>query len=72
MATRSHTQRNQIIESDTKTEPTPQLTDDQWVLIEELFPTPQPSPLGGRPRHANRNCLEGILFVLLTGCRWKD
>ena len=25
---------------------------------------------GGRPPHSSRACLEGILFVLLTGCPW--
>jgi hypothetical protein len=39
------------------------------VLIAELFPTPRRRPLDGRPAHANRDCLEGILFVLLTECR---
>jgi len=26
---------------------------------------------GGRPACANRDCFEGIVFVLLSGCRWK-
>jgi transposase len=72
MATRSRSKLGQLDNSGSRTEPSPQLTDDQWFLIEVLFPEPQPSPLGGRPRHSNRDCLEGILFVLLTGCRWKD
>lgn len=72
MATRSRTEPGRLVDSGSRTEPTPQLTDDQWFLIEDLFPDPQPSRLGGRPRHSNRDCLEGILFVLLTGCRWKD
>jgi transposase len=72
MATRSRIEPRRFVDSGSRTEPTPQLTDDQWFLIEDLFPDPQPSPLGGRPRHSNRDCLEGILFVLLTGCRWKD
>lgn len=26
---------------------------------------------GGRPRRPDRDCLNGILFVLRTGCQWK-
>lgn len=49
----------------------PMLTDDQWAKIEPLLPEPKPDPRGGRPR-GNRECLEGILWVLRTGARWKD
>lgn len=72
MAIRSRTELDRLEQSGSRTEPTPQLTDDQWFLIADLFPNPEPSPWGGRLRHANRDCLEGILFVLVTGCRWKD
>ncbi|NMH98736.1 transposase [Pseudonocardia sp. K10HN5] len=34
-------------------------------------PTPSCGP-GGRPRIDDRAALEGILFVLHTGCRWRD
>jgi transposase len=50
----------------------PQLTDEQWSLISDLFPVPKPDPRGGRPRADSRQCLEGILWVLRTGARWKD
>lgn len=49
-----------------------QLTDEHWEMIADLFPELEPRPRGGRPPYSNRACLEGILFVLLTGCRWKD
>jgi transposase len=52
--------------------PRPQLTDEQWLLIADLFPVPAPDPRGGRPRADVRQCLEGILWVLRTGARWKD
>ena len=55
-----------------RTEPGWQLSDEQWFLIADLFPTPRPSPAGGRPRVPPRPCLEGILWVLRTGARWKD
>ena len=50
----------------------PQLTDEQWLLISEFFPVPLPDPRGGRPRTDARLCLEGILWVLRSGARWKD
>ena len=30
-----------------------QLTDEQWLLICDLFPIPKPDPRGGRPRVDN-------------------
>lgn len=51
---------------------TPQLTDSQWALIADLFVSPSPGPRGGRPRADARRCVEGILWVLRTGARWKD
>jgi len=52
--------------------PPPQLTDEQWLLISDCFPVPAPDPRGGRPRANVRRCLEGILWVLRSGARWKD
>ena len=55
-----------------RTERFTQLTDEQWSLIEHLFPWTPPTSVGGRPKVPPRDCLEGILWVLRTGCRWKD
>jgi transposase len=55
-----------------RTEPKPQLSDEQWFLIADLFPHPPIAPDGGRPRVHPRACLEGIIWVLRTGARWKD
>jgi transposase len=52
--------------------PPPQLTEEQWLLISEFFPVTAPAPRGGRPRANVRQCLEGILWVLRSGARWKD
>ncbi len=49
-----------------------QLTDEQWDRIQDLFPWEPPTRYGGRPRKAPRDCLEGILWVLRSGARWKD
>lgn len=53
-------------------EPKPELTDGQWAVIEDLFPWEAPSRAGGRPAVPPRPCLEGILWVLRNGARWKD
>ena len=55
-----------------RTELKPELTDEQWSLIEDLFRPLPPSPLGGRPRVESRACFEGIVWVLRSGARWKD
>jgi transposase len=46
-----------------------QLTDGQWAFIRPLLPPPACT---GRPRADDRRSIEGILYVLLTGCRWQD
>ena len=48
------------------------LTDQQWRRIEPDLPKSKPSPKGGRPRANDRECLEGILWLLRTGARWQD
>ena len=48
------------------------LSDEQWSLIADLLADPAPNPRGGRPRHDPRRCLEGVLWVLRSGARWKD
>jgi len=48
------------------------LTDAQWTKIEPLLPKPRRSRKGGRKPIAHRRVLEGILWVLRTGARWKD
>lgn len=50
----------------------PQLAEAHWLLIADLFPIRPMSSAGGRPTIDPRPCLEGILWVLRTGARWKD
>lgn len=45
------------------------LTNAQWERIRPLLPPPRRA---GRPRADDRRTLEGILYVLRTGCRWQD
>ena len=44
------------------------LTDKQWQVLESLLP--QQKPGCGRPRTDNRECLNGILYVLKTCVVW--
>ena len=48
------------------------LSDEQWSRIAPHLPPHPPSPRGGRPRVPDRECLEGILWLLRTGARWQD
>lgn len=45
------------------------LTDAQWAFIEPLLPLPART---GRPRANDCQTIEGILYILITGCRWRD
>lgn len=45
------------------------LTDEQWERMKPLLPAVRKE---GRPRANDRRTLEGILYVLRTGCRWND
>jgi transposase len=48
---------------------TTELTDEQWERLEPLLP---PRKKRGRPRADDRRTLNGVLYVLRTGCRWED
>jgi transposase len=48
------------------------LTTQQWEAIRIHLPQPKVSPRGGRPRVADRRCLEGILWILWTGAQWSE
>src|ERR1700693_6138516 len=45
------------------------LTDDEWGLVEPLIP---PARRGGNKRHVDvREVMNGIMYVLSTGCQWR-
>lgn len=45
------------------------MTDAEWALVEPLIP---PAKHGGRHREINvREVLNGIFYVLSTGCQWQ-
>ncbi|MCG6154177.1 transposase [Rubinisphaera margarita] len=60
------------LQAGSRTDSTTFLSDDCWFLIENFFPNQPVSAKGGRPERNNRQCFEGILWVLTTGARWKD
>lgn len=45
------------------------LTDAQWELIAEFFPTQAST---GRPPVDRRNVMNGIFWILRTGSPWRD
>lgn len=50
------------------------LSDEVWVKMEPLLPVhkPKPHPLGcHRRRVPDRQAMNGIVFVLRTGCQWN-
>ena len=48
-----------------------EIPDELWELIEPILPPDKPAGTNGRPRVPNRTVLNGILYVLRTGCQWK-
>jgi hypothetical protein len=45
------------------------LTDAEWAVIGPLLPPERGR--GCRPAHDNRRFLNGMLYVLRTGCPWR-
>jgi transposase len=46
-----------------------ELSDSQWKFIRYQLP---PQPRVGRKRADDRKTINGILFVLIIGCQWRD
>ena len=50
-----------------------ELTDEQWEVIAPLLPKPRVrKDRRGRPWKNNREILNGIIWILRSGARWKD
>jgi transposase len=45
------------------------LSEEQWEYIKLFLP---PQPRVGRKRADDRQTINGILYVLETGCKWED
>jgi len=63
------------VEQLTKPKPPPtiwRVSDELWQQIQPLIPPPPPKKKDGRPRVDERRVLDGIIYVLRTGCQWKQ
>jgi putative transposase len=47
------------------------IPDELWSRIQPLLPAQGPHPKGGRPWTDERQALDGIFYLLRTGCQWK-
>ncbi len=47
------------------------LPDDLWAELRPLLPPEKPPGTPGRPVIPFRQVVDGILYVLRTGCQWK-
>ena len=45
------------------------LTDEEWAFIEPLIPPPRPG--GGKRRTDMRAVVNGLMYILSTGCQWR-
>jgi putative transposase len=48
-----------------------EIPDGLWERIERILPPEKPVGTVGRPALPNRQVVNGILFVLRSGCQWK-
>ena len=46
-----------------------ELNDKQWNMMESHIPKPAHT---GRPRSNDRMIINGIIYVLISGCRWAE
>jgi putative transposase len=58
-------QKNKNVSTITK------ISDELWDKISDLLPYGKPNDFVGRPIIPFRQVLDGILYVLRTGCQWK-
>ena len=45
------------------------LTDDEWALVKPFIPPPKPG--GGKRRTDMRAVMNGVMYILSTGCQWR-
>ena len=45
------------------------LTDDEWAYVAPLIPPPKSG--GGKRRTDMRAVMNGVMYILSTGCQWR-
>src|SRR5580658_4477568 len=45
------------------------LTDEEWAVVAPLIPPPRPG--GGKRRTDMRAVVNGLMYILSTGCQWR-
>ena len=45
------------------------MTDDEWALVEPFIPPPKPG--GGKRKKDMRAVMNGVMYILSTGCQWR-
>src|SRR6204780_4982789 len=45
------------------------LTDEEWGVVAPLIPPPRPG--GGKRRTDMRAVVDGLMYILSTGCQWR-
>src|SRR6201984_3526905 len=45
------------------------LTDDEWAYVKPLIPPAKPG--GGKRRTDMRSVMNGVMYILSTGCQWR-
>jgi putative transposase len=51
--------------------PSWRIPDGLWERMQSFLPKYRKSPKGGRPREDSRKIMDGIYYILRTGCQWK-
>ena len=46
-----------------------ELSDEEWHLIQDLFPPPKKM---GRPRRDDRTLFNGVFWILCSGAAWRN
>ena len=48
-----------------------QIPDDLWLIVQQVLPRDELQRSRGRPWRPARQVVDGVLYVLRTGCQWK-
>jgi len=49
-----------------------EVNDELWTMIKDILAELDPPAATGRPRTGQRDALNGIIYVMRTGCQWNQ